>query len=269
MRRQRGPDEQEKPGIREALTKAFSRRNSNVMNYDIGPGQVPPGDFMPPQAAADSIWAAMGVPNKPMGIAVSGADGGGHYLPGEDVINLTPNELVRRGLDKGYNSRQISEILAPAVLAHEATHAATLQDEGVNPDFDGFLRMFFGRFNELPLDQKLHHLEEYYGKGNTAGFRRRVAERSREPNWRGENANPYEVMDAYLTSEGHRGESRRELLEILGRTSERGFELARRADPNDPSKMREKVREADEEYPGTREAFNFWMRNFLQLDPDR
>jgi len=201
-------------------------------------------------ATADSIFAVLGQPEKPIKI---------DKLPFGTlgIFSRKDREIV---IDPRQNREAFGTNVA-TTLAHEVGHQAT-SDRGrrnpMDPDIQGFVNLFFSQMEELPREKKRDLIENYFGAGaieNTAKVRAEAA---------GLEGYPAidSITDVLLNRIVDNGLQGREMLEVLGATFGRGFDLAREADPANPGASSAKVAEAEEAYPGTRAAFNLFMRRF-------
>lgn len=223
-----------------------------------------------PQATADSIMAVLGEPARRVQAIPGG--GGGSFRLGTQQITLSPSDVVARlvvGEWEGRSRRdpeamQRIDDRMGEVFAHEMAHQATqpidqrdlsfinrfseaqglpgiTDTREVSPDMQGFINMWMSRFDSLDDTARRDLLEDYFG-----------------------------ALSAEETADLASGDPQDVgINEVMARSLERGFALARRADPANPGLLREEVREVDERYPGTREAYNFWIRNFVsKLTPE-
>lgn len=186
------------------------------------------------QESIDSITGALGLPHLP--VRTTNTRGGGAYTPSRDAIVL----------DYG-----VEDPLS--VFSHELTHersAEMYMDDTPNDQLSDNLSQIFSLFEDkftkqISPMQSLRHVQGYYGDD----FEDRLPEGM--------------TTDAFIRALRATPRLRREYHEVLANTMQRGYDLARRADPQDPSKVRKALRDADSTYPGTMEAFNFWMRSFI------
>ncbi len=195
-------------------------------------------------ATADSIFRILGDPQNPVQVNV-----------GRSVGDLAEFDEMARQIffDPEYTALytalrrnpEMSDLLGGVTpvdetLAHEMGHQATVREDrelvSGDPDVQGFMNLFFSKYEDLP-PEKQHDLKAAYSGGG------------------------WDEPSDYRP----RGTDRHE---VLADALERGFSLARRADPSDPSVMRDEVTAMEEELPGTREAFNFWMRRLMQEFPN-
>lgn len=300
MRRQRGPDEEKRrarvfrqeagSAIEEALQEAASRRPIDPRLY-ADTLRANRRDFSrilsrAGQPTADSIMAVLGEPERaPQSISTIGA---GHFLPQSRELAVSP-QLIIYGLMKQKPELTGDEFTDSAynrvsgVVAHEMAHAAlnpvveggkydraevewwsekeglpfpSLQTAPALQDLMGFRNRFRDRLNEADRETRAAVVEDYYG----GDFDRQVREKY-------PSASNEDIIEKVLTLYDRiPAENTLEMEELLANALQRGYQIARRADPNDPSKVSDEVRELDERLPGTREAFNFWIRNLMGLD---
>jgi hypothetical protein len=220
-------------GPQEADTTLARRRQQ------LGELITPRGMEAVAPATADSIFRVLGDPANPIqahqpqsGLAV--------FDERERQISFDPyyvaSELARE------RNPAVRQILGPRppvdeTLAHEMAHEATVREDrelvSQDPDVQGFLNLFLDQYESLG-EEGQRDLFSVYLRGTP--------------------------LEGRLPST-HR-------LEVVADALERGFSLARRANPDDPSEGREERQQIFDQLPGTREAFNFWMRRLMQEFPN-
>lgn len=176
-----------------------------------------------PYAAADSIFAAL-----------HGPRGAVMFDPSMPLGEMGRFTLSSQNIRLNPRDPDVHRDPAPT-LAHEISHQETLQ-QSMQPRVRGLLNLIVPKLQGLDPEKQREIVTEEYGDiQNLEG-----------------------VTDAIFGL----GERSSEFHEILAETLEAGYNLARRADPEDPSKIREALRSEEERLPGTREAFNFFLQRF-------
>lgn len=204
-----------------------------------------------PTASADSIFGALGYPVNPIVLdsGMAATHGGEFDFKNRRVHLSMPMvmlaaevaalQAIQNGPSSGRSKRareNFAGSFVSDVIAHEMAHEASLDEEGEfsarDPQMAGLLNSFFTRYADLPMTTRGEMYAEY--------AQRPVSD----------------VMRTFRDDEIQRSE-------IFAEAVERGYGIARRFDPQDPSKISADIAEADAAFPGTREAVNFWVRSFL------
>lgn len=197
-----------------------------------------------PRATSDSIIGVLGLPEIPVQEADLGIGRVGQMNIRDRTITLSPHTPI--------SEEQLAE-----TFAHELTHQQVTAGER-EADFQGLMNLFFGKVDSLKPGEKADALEQYGGFG--PGFFRDSAimalAESGEPSEAEILKTRGEIAETLLSS-GFEG---RAMNEMFAEAIERGFGLARRS--TGPGSMSESVAQEDAILPGTREAFNFFMRKF-------
>jgi len=197
-------------------------------------------------ATADSIFGALGLPEQPLQGANLGSTKGGFFDPPSRGITLNTGMFPFE---------------TPGILAHELGHqfqsARGAQAFGIenvtqpSPDLQAVLDDALEVFKEAPPEAQVRLFEDYFGEG--------VLEESASK----AGGTVQDQLDI-LTRRGL-GDFR--TREVIANTLQRGFELARITDPSDPDVGKEERNKKFDEFPGTREFFNFFLRSFQPASP--
>lgn len=251
-------------GIRELLDQQVPPGKKQQVKHAPDPGRLPPdlggipghsGSFRwdgqryvpvenpvsPYQPAADSIFAALGLPEKVI-----------NYKSRPDAslaeFNLQTREMTF------YQPQDPDEI--PPTLAHEMAHQATTKNAAdMNPQVEAFTRLFVEKFKSLSVPEQQRHFDRLVERGYLAT----VDEQLATPALREKGITTVDSLMRRVAAPGRWGV---EMQEIIAHAMEDGYRMARAADRNNPAKGREERRAAEQRYPGTQEAFNFFMRAF-------
>lgn len=187
-------------------------------------GELP--DFLAP--VADSIFTALGAPSQPVRFPLS---------PPE-VSRFEPDltGLTRGRISISPDMRAGSDTDLANILTHELTHEKVFNrfNTEASDIFDMFVEVFRGA---TPEQQKALY-ETYFPEL------------------------PAETEEDTLKGIAEKGRLSMEFHEIFAKAMERGFDLARRFDPENFEEVSEELEEVEEELPGTKAAFGFFLRNF-------
>lgn len=192
------------------------------------------------QATADSIFSVLGHPERPIRTSPqvyqdNGSKFLGEFRPVSRQLTLYP-KVIRQQAELEADPfesaiRDKTTELTADVAVHELGHqnfidrvlGVAVRRPPADPDLGGFWRQWERQFASLTPEQQAALWADY--NKNTAFTN---SDRQRE--------------------------------EIRSKALQRGWSLARRANPDDPAAMRETIRAAEAELPGTAAAYNLWIR---------
>ena len=203
-----------------------------------------------PEATADSIFQSLGAPQVPIQLGIDQGDAANFNEKTRQItfdMDNTFRSLGRAALrakGEGRNldtTQAFAESSIPGILTHELFHQATINTEGelapTDPDVKGLIAFMENRFDNASPEQRRNIFANYYREGNIP-----LDELGRE-------VDPTRDRLSII-----------EQAELFASVAQGAFGLARIAKPG--VDIKSLLESADERLPGTREAFNFFVRRF-------